>query len=161
MSRFVAQHVTRSHTISLPAAAQLVFPLFEPLGEKHWAEGWDPEMLYPASGEAQVGTVFTTQHADEPTKAWTIVVYEREQAHVTYFNVLPSSHTSLIDVHCEHAEAQASIAHITYTLTALTPDGNAYLAKFTQEYYQDWISSWQKAISHYLLHGEMIAHDAE
>ena len=158
MSTFIAQRVTRSHVIHLPAAVQYVFPLFEPLGEKHWVAGWDPEMLYPLSGEASVGTVFTTQHVDEPAKVWTIIAYERERAHVTYFNVLPGSHTSLIDVSCEHAGTEASTARITYALTALTPQGNSYLDAFTQEYYQTWISSWQTAISHYLLHGQMLVH---
>ncbi|GHO56437.1 hypothetical protein [Ktedonobacter robiniae] len=161
MSTFVALHVTRSHVIHLPAALHQVFPLFEPLGEKHWAAGWDPEMLYPPSGVASVGTIFTTHHANEPAKIWTIIAYEREQAHVTYFNILPGSHTSWIDVRCESAGTQASIAHITYTLTALTPQGNTYLAAFTQEYYQTWIASWQTAISHYLLHGQMFSHEEE
>ncbi|HTK09941.1 MAG TPA: hypothetical protein VL485_22405 [Ktedonobacteraceae bacterium] len=150
MSTFVAQHVTRSHVIQLPVAPHQLFPLFEPLGEKHWSAGWDPEMLYPLSGEASVGTVFTTQHAEEPVRAWIIVAYEKERTHVTYFNVLPGSHTSWIDVRCEPAWTQASNVHITYTLTALTPQGNTYLAAFTQEHYQHWITSWQTAISQYL-----------
>jgi hypothetical protein len=68
MSTFVAQHITQSHTIHLPAHLYRVFPLFEPLGEKLWAEGWDPTMLYPSTGEVAVGTIFTTHHADEPTR---------------------------------------------------------------------------------------------
>jgi len=54
MSVFIAQQVTRSHTIHLPATPHEVFPLFSPLGEKHWAQGWEPEMLFPSSGVAQV-----------------------------------------------------------------------------------------------------------
>jgi hypothetical protein len=158
MSAFIAQQVTRSHEIHLPAALHQVFPLFEPLGEKHWAADWEPEMLYPSSGEAAVGTIFTTQHTDEPVKVWTIIAYEREQAHVTYFNVLPGSHTSWIDVRCASTGTQTSTAHITYTLTALTPQGNTYLAAFTKEHYQTWIASWQTAISHYLLHGQILSH---
>jgi hypothetical protein len=152
MSNFVAQRVKRSHVIHLPATIEEVFPLFEPLGEKHWAHGWDPEMLYPASGIAEEGTVFTTQHAGEPAKIWTIIAYERERAYVAYFNVLPQSHTSRIDVRCEPAGERASSAHITYTLTALTESGNSYLAAFTQEHYRTYIDSWQTAIAHYLLH---------
>lgn len=153
MSKFIAQHVTRSHAIHLPAALHRVFSLFEPLGEKRWAVDWNPEMLYPISGATQEGTTFTTQHAHESTRIWTIIVYEREQAHITYFNVLPSSHTSWIDVRCETTGAEASNAHITYTLTALSSQGNTYISAFTQEHYQTWILSWQTAISHYLLHG--------
>ena len=54
MPTFLAQHLTRSHTIHLPATPRDVFPLFSSLGEKHWAQGWQPEMVYPASGEVSV-----------------------------------------------------------------------------------------------------------
>ncbi len=160
MSTLVAQRVTRSHVIHLPATVEEVFPLFEPLGEKHWAHGWDPEMLSPASGIAEEGTVFTTQHAGEPAKIWTIITYERERTHVAYFNVLPQSHTSRIDVACAPSGVRASTARITYTLTALTEQGNSYLATFTQEHYEAYIESWQTAITHYLLHGLSSAHEA-
>jgi hypothetical protein len=158
MSAFIAQQITRSHTIHLPATPSEVFPLFSPLGEKHWAHGWDPEMLSPSSGEAQVGSVFTTQHANKPTQIWTIIAYASEQAQVSYLNVLPDSHVSRIEVSCEAEGTQATLARITYTLTALTSQGNTYLDEFTQEYYQDYISSWETAITHYLLHGHMLAH---
>ena len=159
MSTFVAQQVMRSHAIHLPAALHHVLPLFEPLGEKHWVHGWNPEMIYPPSGIAQEGTIFTTRHADEPARIWIILTFEKEQAHIRYLNVLPHSHTSMIDVCCESDGTEATVAHITYTLTALTPQGNIYLDGFTQEYYQAWISSWETAITHYLLHGHMLSHE--
>src|SRR5689334_14276873 len=89
MSNFVARQATQSHMIHVSANVHQAFPLFEPLGEKSWVQGWNPEMLYPSSGIAQEGTVFTTQHPGEPAKTWTIITYEKEQAHVTYINVLP------------------------------------------------------------------------
>lgn len=158
MPTFLAQHLTRSHTIHLPATPRDVFPLFSPLGEKHWAQGWQPEMLYPASGEAQVGTVFTTQHMNEPARIWTIIAYSQEQAQVSYLNILPASHLSRIDVSCEADGTQATIAHITYALTAFTSQGNTYLDGFTQEHYQAYISSWETAITHYLVYGHMLSH---
>jgi hypothetical protein len=144
--------------IHVSAAVDRAFPLFEPLGEKLWTHDWEPEMLYPASGVAEVGTVFTTQHADEPAKIWTIIAYEKEQAHVTYVNVLPNVYTSRIDVRCEPDGTEASRVCVTYTLTALTPHGNEYIEGFTQEHYQTYISSWETAIGSYLLHGHMLPH---
>lgn len=158
MSDFVAQHITRTHTIHLPAVPEQVFPLFSPLGEKHWAQDWNPEMLHPSSGVAELGTVFTTQHANQLAKTWTIVAYAQEQAQISYVNVLPDSHLSRIDVRCEPAGARTTVARITYTLTALTERGNHYLAEFTEEHYQSYISSWETAITHYLLHGQMLSH---
>lgn len=162
MSNFVAQQVTQSSVIHVPAPVDRAFPLFEPLGEKSWARGWEPEMLYPASGVANVGTVFTTQHAGEPVKIWTIIAYEGEQAHITYVNVLPHAYTSRIDVRCEPDGTEATSVCVTYTLTALTSHGNEYIEKFTEEHhYQAYISSWETAIRFYLLHGYMLPHPEE
>ncbi|HEX8995479.1 MAG TPA: hypothetical protein VF812_05575 [Ktedonobacterales bacterium] len=157
MSSFVAQQVTRSHVIHVPATADRAFQLFEPLGEKVWAHGWEPAMLYPASGVAQEGAVFTTRHAGEPTKIWTIVAYEREQAHVAYINVLPDAYISRVDVRCEPDGMEACSVRVTYTLTALTPHGAEYIDRFTEErHYQAYIASWETAIQYYLLHGHML-----
>lgn len=161
MANFVARQVTRSHIIHVPAPVERAFPLFEPLGEKHWAPGWNPDMLYPASGIAQKGTVFTTQHAGEPVKIWTIIAYEREQAHVTYLNLLPQTYTSCIDVRCEPDGMEATSVCVTYTLTALTPQGNEFIERWTEEHYQTSISSWETAIRHYLLHGYLLPHPEE
>lgn len=159
MANFIAQQVTQSHVIHIPATVERTFPLFEPLGEKHWAQGWNPEMLYPTSGVAQEGTVFTTQHAGEPAKIWTIIAYVKAQAHVTYVNVLPHAYTSRIDARCEPAGAEATSVRVTYTLTALTPHGNEYIEKFMEEHhYQAYISSWETAITYYLRHGHLLPH---
>lgn len=161
MPTFVAQQITRSHTIQAPAAPADVFPLFTPLGEKHWEPDWNPEMLYPASGAAQVGTVFTTRHGAEPAKIWTIIGYDRDLLRISYLNVAPTSHVTTIDIVCEAIGAQATSATITYTLTALTPQGAAYLDTFTAEHYAAYIASWEVAISHYLRHGRPRAHGRE
>lgn len=159
MSNFVAQQITRSHVIHVPAPVDRAFPLFEPLGEKAWAAGWEPDMLYPASGLAQAGTVFTTQHAGESVKIWTIVAYEKEQTYVAYINVLPDAYTSRVDVCCESDGTESTRVCVTYTLTALTPHGNEYIERFMQEqHYQVYISSWETAIRSYLLHGHMLPH---
>ena|SRR5579883_3363340 len=151
MANFVAQQVSRTYSIRVPAPVDRTFPLFEPLGEKHWAYGWNPDMLYPASGEASVGTVFTTQHAGEPEKIWTIIAYEKEQAHVAYVNVLPHAYVSRIDVCCKPDGSEATNVCVTYTLTALTPHGNQYIERFMEEHhYQAYISSWETAIRYCL-----------
>ncbi len=158
MSAFVARCVTRSQTIQLPAAPEVVFPLFSPLGEQHWDPAWSPTMLYPASGEAQTGTVFTTQHATEAVRVWTIVAYDRVRLRLSYVNVAPASHLTRIDIRCDAARPQATSARVTYTLTALTPQGNTHLDGFTAAQYQATIASWEAAITHYLAHGRPPTH---
>jgi hypothetical protein len=59
---FVAEHAVRSHSfvVAMPAARAL--RLFEPEGERAWAEGWEPHYVHPVDGHAETGMVFTTEH---------------------------------------------------------------------------------------------------
>ena len=76
---FEAKHVVRSHTIEIQARPDAVFPLFTPMGEKKWVDGWDPIMHYPRSGEAMEGAVFSTRSEGEAETVWAIVEYDPEK----------------------------------------------------------------------------------
>ncbi|HZC07139.1 MAG TPA: hypothetical protein VE338_16000 [Ktedonobacterales bacterium] len=158
MSTFVAEQIMRAQTIHLPAAPDEVFPLFSPLGETRWEPDWNPTMLYPTSGAAQVGTVFTTQHGSELVKIWTIISYDLERTMMSYLNLAPASHLTRIDIACAATGPQTTSACVSYTLTALTPHGVAYLDNFTTEHYRAYIASWETAITHYLTHGQAHTH---
>jgi hypothetical protein len=41
-----AKRISRSSTITLNAPLEKVFPLFGPIKEMEWAEGWQPEIMY-------------------------------------------------------------------------------------------------------------------
>jgi hypothetical protein len=147
---FQAAHITRSAQIRLAAAPNVTFPLFEPLGERAWVEGWDPQPLFPASGEAMEGAVFLTQHPGEPATIWSIVVYDPEQHCVAYLRVTPNNRIGRVEVSCTPEGDAATLATVTYTFTALTEAGNVYLAHFTAEHYADYIASWETDINAYL-----------
>ncbi|MBI1744065.1 hypothetical protein HYR54_13510 [Candidatus Acetothermia bacterium] len=109
---FVAKRVTRTHTIQLSASASRVFPLFEPIGEKQWAEGWDPHMLYPASGVTQEGSVFTTQSHESSPTIWTVTHFDPEKFQITYLRVTPDSNVAKVEIHCADNQAKTTQAHI-------------------------------------------------
>lgn len=127
----------------------MVFPLFEPLGEKRWVEGWDPVMLFPATGEVVEGGVFITRHDGEET-IWTIARHDPARRHVRYVRTTPGSRTAVVDVRCEPDGNVGTRAQVTYALTALSEAGNAYIAGFTVDHYNATIDSWQEAISRVL-----------
>jgi hypothetical protein len=158
---FTPLHLTRSRVIRLSADPARVFPLFEPLDEARWAEGWAPQFVHPTSGEACVGMVFTTQHPGETDTTWTIAAYDPERFHITYVRLTPDSRLGVIDVACSAAEGQASAVTITYTFTALGDAGNAYLAAFTTDHYAAYMADWERAINHYLQHGATLRHHAD
>jgi hypothetical protein len=49
-------------------------------------------------------------------------------------------------------------AEITYTFAGLTERGNAINEKALQVMYAHDLKDWEKAINHYLLTGERLAH---
>ena len=154
MSKFAAKHVTRSHTIRLAGSPAQVFPLFEPLGERQWEPTFQPEMRYPASGEARAGAVFTTQHHFEATEIiWLIADYQPEAHQIRYVKVTPGSQVAVIEVHCEANGEGETRASVTYTWTALTEKGNEEMAKMTEEHYRQYISGWATAINDFLRNG--------
>ncbi|HEU5368060.1 MAG TPA: SRPBCC family protein [Ktedonobacterales bacterium] len=122
---FPAQRVRLSHTIHLAAPPGQVFPLFEPIGEQAWAEGWEPHPLFPADGAAQAGAVFTTGHPPEGESIWTLTAYEPTRLHLAYLRVTPGLHVAFIEVQCENAQDGTTRATVTYTLTSLSAAGQA------------------------------------
>ncbi|NTU78428.1 MAG: SRPBCC family protein [Chloroflexales bacterium] len=152
MTTFAPLRLTRSATIQLNAGPTSVFPLFTPLGERLWVPDWNPTIIYPASGDIDMDAVFTTRHGDDSLTVWTVVESVPEQFRVAYVRVAPASHVARISVQCTEAAPAGTRATVTYVFTGLTEQGNAYVAQFTEPYYEQWIQQWQASINAYL-HG--------
>src|SRR5262249_8588964 len=150
---FVGTHVSWTGKFNLPASVDRVFPLFTPLGEKHWAEGWNPHMCFPESGLPEVGVVFTTEHPGESLTTWVIAQYAPENGLISYARFAQDSHAGLITVQCRQLEESLTNVIVTYTLTALTESGNVYLTHLDEAHYKGWMVSWETAIKHFLEHG--------
>ena len=144
-SPFIAEHVSRTHSFSLPLPLREAIVLFEPEGEKRYAEGWEPHYLAPASGKTVEGMVFTTGHGDEHT-IWTLVRYQPQEGLVEYVRDTPGSRTGIVRVHCRAIDPQSTRVEVTYTLTALSESGNAHLRKFDEARYRAYVESWPAEI---------------
>ena len=147
------QPLTRSAVIQLNAPPEEVFPLFTPLGEYHWVPDWDPEFIYPASGEAGVNTVFATQHGSQPRTIWLTVVYDAEQQRAEYVNFTPDSHLSRIVITCQSHGGSQTQAAVSYTWIATGSFGQTELEKHTPEAFARRMQHWQHAINEYLEKG--------
>jgi hypothetical protein len=158
MEVFTANHVSRTHSISLAGAPEQVFPLFEPVREKSWAPGWEPEMVYPTSGEAVEGAVFTVSADDGHKAIWTIAEYDPSAYRIAYLTVTPESRVARIEVQCSPNTDGTTQAQVTYTFTALSEQGNSFISTQTEESHRHRIESWKTAINHYLRHGAPLQH---
>jgi hypothetical protein len=142
------KHVRRTHAIALPIPPAEAFPLFTPAGEKLWIREWDPRYLHPASGETQAGMVFTTGAGDELT-FWSLVDYDPGARRARYARVTPASRFGFVEVACD-PEGTGTRVTVTYTFTALTPAGEAFIEGFGEDNFRAMIGSWQSLIEDWL-----------
>jgi len=162
-SHFTSKRITRTSSIVLNAPIAKVFPLFNPVKEKEWAAGWEPQFLAESTQNQDVGErmVFKTQSPhghDEIDYIWTISKYLPDQAFIEY-TVFTSERLWWITIQChEDIPNHATNAEITYTFTGLTDKGNAINEKALQVMYAHDLKDWEKAINHYLMTGERLLH---
>lgn len=127
----------------LDAVCARAFPLFTAVGEKRWAEGWDPK---PLSGDERRGSAFQTRHPDGQVTTWIVTEYDPVVGRVSYARLAEGSNIGLVDVRCTK-DGNGSAIDVTYTLTGLNPKGDAFAATFTaDEHYAAMIDDWQQAL---------------
>jgi hypothetical protein len=129
--------------VALPPAE--AFDLFTPEGERRWAEGWEPAWVHPASGALAPGAVFRTAHGGEET-VWLVVDADRAAGRVRYVRDTPGNRIGTVEVRCAASPDGATIARVAYDLTALSPAGEAHLARFEREY-ADMMREWERDIA--------------
>ena len=149
------QYVSRSTTIELNATPDAALLLFTAAGEREWVPGWDPIYIYPETGEPGTGMIWKTEAHDQEA-IWVTINHDTEQHTAAYVKWTPEKHVTRIDVQCDPAPDGKTVARVTYTLTALSEQGGADIEKLTEDHYNEWIASWEKAINHYLATGESV-----
>jgi hypothetical protein len=136
---------TSSFMVQAPCAR--LMPLFTAQGERAWAPGWEPELL---SGGTARGSVFRTRTPEHET-VWTVSEYRPDQGRVSYVRIAQGSNMGLVDVSCRSVPAGGSEVTVTYTLTGLTPEGEAFVREFLEpKRYGDYIGEWRDAIAAHL-----------
>lgn len=142
---FEPLHVRETHSIRLPLSADRSFGLFTPEGERHWVPDWEPEYVHPASGRTEQGMVFVTHHGDETT-LWCLVDFDPARRYSRYARVTPGSRFVLVEVQCTALNDAATEVSVTYTLTAMTEEGNQAVAGFQGDVFRRMIDEWEHLI---------------
>ena len=163
------RRVTREAELPLCAPFESVFPLFGPLREADWAEGWSPEPQGPVPEPMEAGFVFRTRHEPPGPAVWTLTEYAAEgpdsgraggsgrTGRIRYAMVAESSHVARIAIDLSAgAEGEGALARVRYDLTSLTGKGERYLDSVTRDRFEGWIDEWKRCIEHYLATGERL-----
>jgi uncharacterized protein YndB with AHSA1/START domain len=141
---FFPMHQTRSATIRLDAPPERAFEMFTPLGERAWAEGWDPEFLHPVDGNACEGSVFVTRAGGRET-IWTTIAHDPPR-HAAYSRVTPGLHAVVVEVRLRPADDGGTLADVSYAFTALTAAGNDAVMEMVDGF-AGWMDDWEFSIN--------------
>ena len=155
VSHFKAKRVSRRYVQTIDAEPPVVHTLICPVKEAEWLEGWDYDLIYSQSGVAEYGCVFTSRSAGEET-IWTITKRDDVACETEFSRVTPGSRVALVAVRIEDGGNQTSRVHISYTITALTAAGNAFVDNFTAENFIKDMQFWEATMNHYLKTGKAL-----
>jgi hypothetical protein len=147
---------TRSHTFSVQLPLADAFTLFEPVGEKNWAEGFDPVFAAPGSSALGDDSIFTVEASHGGLRhqtIWLITRYEHAAAFVEYRAVYPGVRVARISVQCRATAESETTVEVTYRYTGLSAEGDEYIAAMTDGKFGEFIETWNSAIRAYLARG--------
>jgi hypothetical protein len=146
---FVARTVKLTGSIILDAPIAQVFPLFSPMGEKHWVEGWNPEILFPLNADWVEGMVFRT-FSDRQDEIWTISELDLASHRVVYYRVEPGRLVARVEVVCRALNDDHTEVTTLYSYVGLSEAGNAHVADWTDAAYRAKMNRWKESIAAYL-----------
>jgi hypothetical protein len=149
--------VSREHSFTVALPASDAFPLFEPIGEKKWAEGWNP--VFPSAGDLPLrdGSVFTVE-APRPDgrgvmqSVWSVSLYAPPRL-IEYRNVVLGLRATRISVECVADGEKRTKVTVRYEYTGLSAEGDALIGQITPGHYAAMIDQWGEAIAAYLKRG--------
>ena len=143
-----------TYTQRLVAPPEVVFPLLCPVREADWIEGWDPLLVVSDSGFAERDCVFLTS-AQPANAIWYVTRHEPGSGFVEMIKITPNVTACRLSIQLRAVEGGCE-AEITYAHTSLGPDGDAFVASFTADFYRRFMQDWESRINHYLREGSAL-----
>ena len=144
--------VTRTYTQKLVAPPDRVFPLLCPVREADWIEGWNPTAVWSHSGLAETDCVFVMPGTPHPS-IWYVTRHEPERGFVEMLKIVPEMTVCRLSIQLA-AASWGCDATVTYSHTSLGPQGDVFVANFTEAFNEKFMREWETQINHYLLTGE-------
>jgi len=146
--------ITRTYMQQLVAEPSKVFPLLCPVREADWIKGWDPLIVLSQSGAAEPDCVFLTE-SSQGNAIWYITRHEPVNGFVEMIKITPGVTACKLTIRLRPVDG-GSEAAITYTHTSLGPDGDEFVASYTEEHYRQFMRDWETRINHYLFTGNIL-----
>ena len=154
---FKAERIGRRSIIELNGPIENVFPLFGPLLEKEWAEGWDPEIISSTSNLVEEHMIFRTRSSNktEDYFTWIVTQYQPER-HVIEYTVFTFQRLWFIRVECKGVRS-GTTAEISYTYTGFTQQGSDLNRAAIDKMFVRDLKDWEESINYYLKNGKRLS----
>jgi hypothetical protein len=143
-------HTSVTFSFVAKGSMAAVAPLFGAGGERGWAPGWQPDVLWPTDGGDRSGMVFTVAHGH--TRAvWVNTRLDLGNGDVQYVYVVPETLATVITIEMRPDHGATHVT-VTYDRTALTADANARVLQLAEHDKQAG-SEWGHQINSFLAPG--------
>lgn len=124
-------HTRNEFSFTVDAPFEQVVPLFGAHEERKWADGWDPQFVYPIPARDQQGEVFRVAHGQH-SSVWINTALDLTAGHIQYAYVLNDAMATLIDIHAVRQGPQKTGVTVVYERTALIPEANEHVQHFAK-----------------------------
>jgi hypothetical protein len=152
---FKSERISSTASFTVKTSVEKAFSLFGPIKEKEWARGWEPEIIFSESPEAEEHMIFKTsgKHHDEEY-LWTITQFRPEEYLIEY-TVSTPDRIWFIRVQCKSKDEETHTT-VTYTYTGLNKKGNERNKEALDKIFAYNLSDWEAEINHYLQTGQQL-----
>jgi hypothetical protein len=152
---FKSERIQRTEKFTINGEIENVFPLFGPVREMEWAEGWNPEIVYRSTSDMLVEERMIFQTKGENEKyTWAITQYQPEKYLIEY-TVSTPERIWFIRVQCNAFEEKTH-ATVSYIYTGMTEEGNRKNAQALKRMFAHDLKDWEAAINYYLKTGNLL-----
>lgn len=138
---------SQSQRVAAPPAT--IFPLLCPVREYDWIPEWDCRLVYTASGLAEPGCIFQTDRAaDGGLDTWVISRHE-PPVRIGFVRINPLRSIQY-DIRLEPSGNDSTILVWEQVITALSDDGDSYVAALVEANFVAGIKKLEELLNHYL-----------
>jgi hypothetical protein len=162
MSSFTAERMQIKQEGRIDAPVDRVFPLACPYEEYKWIDGWDCDVIYPASGKIEDGCIFTEvrsvpllHDAEGGATTWYAALYEPDDFRV-HFLLLTDISIIKYKIEMEAAGEGETRIELDMVITARNERGNAFIAGDGRKKASAMLMGLGHMLKHYCETGEML-----
>lgn len=141
--------VERSYVQKLSGKPEEVFPLLCPVREREWEEDWNPLMVYTKSGFAETDCVFLTGE-ETPSSIWVITRFDPLNYEIEIVKVTPGMTVGKIRIALSENGKSGTVAMVTYQYTAISPEGEAFVREYSEEFFEQFMQFSESALNRFL-----------